>query len=334
MENPKRSPWITVLIIGVVLIFLCICALIIGGGAAYFFMQSGESIPGKFEINLGNKEEEQPVPTQPVVQEVNPTREEAQPTEEVEIKPTTAKPTPRKATAVKTPTKAAVLEEPAVEPPVEEPAEQADSSSSSAGTQERSKNRIFDDFSSDSMGWAIDKDEYVDLKIINGAYSIHNLTPDDMEWAYFPVDFRPYEIKFDVRGPSGNQDGTFGVMCQYIDKENYYYIEFDLSNNTYTIAELINDKIIALTKENSSGQYWYQAKTMKSPPTSTNNIAVSCYPDNITLFVNNTLVDQVDVTTPIKKDGKGAFFVYTYDFADENGYQVFFDNVEIFQPVQ
>jgi hypothetical protein len=327
MENTKRSPWITVLIIGVVLIFLCICALVIGGGAAYFFMQSGESIPGKFEINLGSEEEEQPVPTQPAIQNVMPTTA-------VETEPATAKPTPRKATAVKTPTEEVAQEEPAIEQPPEEAAEPPASDSATTGMQERSNNRILDDFSSDSMGWAIDKDDYVDLKIINGAYSIHNLTPDDMEWVYFPLDFRPYEIKFDVRGPSGNQDGTFGVMCQYIDKENYYYVEFDLSNNTYTIAELIDDEIIPLTKENSSGQYWYQAKSMKSPPTSTNSITVSCYPDNITLFVNNKLVDQVDVTTPIEQDGRGAFFVYTYDFADENGYQVFFDNVEIFQPVQ
>jgi hypothetical protein len=45
-------------------------------------------------------------------------------------------------------------------------------------------------------------------------------------------------------------------------------------------------------------------------------------------------VDEVSVSKPFDQPGEAAFFVYIFDFAGENGYKVFFDNVEVWQPVQ
>jgi hypothetical protein len=96
----------------------------------------------------------------------------------------------------------------------------------------------------------------------------------------------------------------------------------------------VDGEDIPLTEQISAGQYWQSASALKSPPTSINRIGVSCYLDFITLFINNQWVDEVSGGQPFDRPGKAAFFVYTFDFAGENGYKVFFDNMEVWQPVQ
>ena len=104
----------------------------------------------------------------------------------------------------------------------------------------------------------------------------HTKEKEYFVWAEFPVDFIPYEIAFDVKGPAGEQDGTFGVECHYLDDDNTYFIEFDLSTNKYTIFETKDGKDIPLTKSSYS-QTWLKATALKSPPTSVNHIKISCY---------------------------------------------------------
>jgi len=202
------------------------------------------------------------------------------------------------------------------------------------GNQSLDIQSFFDDFSSEALGWSVFDDGVTILKYEDQAYSFQITEPDYYDWAYIPADFVPYEIWFDVQGTSGAQDGTFGVFCQFQDVDNYYYVEFDLEDNSYLIGQFVNGEDIPLTPENSSGQYWQSASALKSPPTSVNRIGVSCYLDFITLFVNDERVDEVSVAQPFDQPGEAAFFVYTFDFADEDGYKVFFDNVEVWQPVQ
>ena len=90
------------------------------------------------------------------------------------------------------------------------------------GNQRLDDNSIFDDFSSDALGWPLFDDGKTILKYENQAYSFQIAEPDYIDWAYFPVDFIPYEIWFDVQGFPGQQDGTFGVFCQYQDVDNHY----------------------------------------------------------------------------------------------------------------
>ncbi len=225
------------------------------------------------------------------------------------------------------------LEEPAGELP-QEPAEPKSEEAVLSGKQERTASRIFDDFSSDSMDWfQSDSDDY-SILIENGAYNIHVKSEDNMAWTEFPVDFIPYEFSFDVRGPAGEQDGAFGVECNYLDDDNLYYVEFDLATNEYTMAAKKDGVLTPLTKKNSKGQYWWNATSLKSPATSVNHIAVSCYLDSIVLFVNDKLVDQVEIKDPLPEPGVATLYVYTYRSVEGDGYKVTFDNLEAYQPRQ
>jgi len=209
-----------------------------------------------------------------------------------------------------------------------------DSGPTLTGNQHLDEYSLYDDFSSEALMWPVFDDGKTILKYENEAYSFQIVEPDYIDWAYFPVDFIPYEIWFDVQGLPGQQDGTFGVFCQYQDVDNHYYVEFDLQTNSYIIAQYLNGEDIPLTKQNTVGQFWYETSAFKSSPELVNRIGVSCYLDSITLFINDQLVDQVDVNQPLEQTGEAAFFVYTFDFAGLEGYKVFFDNVETYQPVQ
>jgi hypothetical protein len=202
------------------------------------------------------------------------------------------------------------------------------------GDQRLDDHSLFDDFSSEALGWPVYADGVTIMKYENQAYSIQIAEPAVYDWAYFPVNFIPYEIWFDVQGLPGQQDGTFGVFCHFQDPENYYYVEFDLETNSYVIGQYVEDKYVPLTEQNAQGQYWQEASALKSPPTSVNRIGVSCYLNSITLFINDEWVNEVSVKQPFDQIGEAAFFVYAFDFAGPEGYKVFFDNVEIWQPVQ
>ena len=212
--------------------------------------------------------------------------------------------------------------------------ETTDSRPTLTGDQRLDEHSLYDDFSSEALGWPLFDDGKTILKYENGAYSFQIAEPEYIDWAYFPVDFIPYEIWFDVQGLPGQQDGTFGVFCQYQDVDNHYYAEFDLQSNSYIIAQYVEGEDIPLTQENTVGQFWYETDAFKPSPDETNRIGVSCYLDSITVFINDQLVDQVNVPQPFDDPGEAAFFVYAFSYAGQEGYKVFFDNVETWQPVQ
>lgn len=209
-----------------------------------------------------------------------------------------------------------------------------DSGLSLTGNQHVDEHSLYDDFSSEALGWPIYDDGITIIQYEDEAYSFQIAEPDYENWVYFPVDFIPYEIWFDVQGLDGPQDGTFGVFCQEQDDDNFYYIEFDLEINTYAIGQVLNGEDVPLTPENPDGLHLWETDAFESSPTSVNRIGIGCYLDSITLFINDQYVDEVSVAQPFDQPGEAAFFVYAFDFAGPEGYKVFFDNVETWQPVQ
>jgi len=209
-----------------------------------------------------------------------------------------------------------------------------DSAPTLTGSQYVDEYSLYDDFSSDALNWPVYDDGKTIMKYENETYSIQIAEAEYIDWAYIPVDFAPYEIWFDVQGAPGEQDGTFGVFCQYQDVDNHYYVEFSLQSNEYIIAQYLEGEDIPLTKQNTVGQFWYETDAFNSSPTAVNRIGVSCYLDSITVFINDQWVDGVDVPDPLDQPGEAAFFVYSYSYADADGYKIFIDNVDVYQPVQ
>jgi len=190
-----------------------------------------------------------------------------------------------------------------------------------------------DDFSSEALGWPLYDDGKTILKYENNSYSFQIKEPDLFDWAYFPIDFFPSEISFDVVSPQSLQDGTFGVFCNFQDEDNYTYVEVDLMLGEYTIGQYKDGESIPLTAENEKGQYWHPANSIK-PAAESNHFDIGCYPGRIYLLINNEIIDEVTIAQPFDKKGETAFMVYAFDFASTEGYKVFFDNVEAYETAQ
>jgi hypothetical protein len=297
MKIPEKLTW-KHLLLGVGILFVVfLCTLVVGGSAAYFLSDS----------NANDSDTMQPA-QKATVTKPQKTTPVVKPTL---VKTATITPTPeQQETATKNP---------------ENPQGKL------TGKQQLTENSMFEDFSSNSQGWKQSADENSVFKIEKGAYSIQVVKPGYLDKADIPVKFPPNEISFDVKGQAGDQPGRFGVYCNYLDAKNSYYVEFDLASNEYVISKIKDGDEIPLTKENSSGQYWLPASSLKSPPTSANHIAISCQRNTISLTINETLIDTVDIAKPLDKPGKAAFYLSTYPTTGENGYKVFFGNVKVSQ---
>lgn len=292
-----RKKWLLPVGVGCGVLALCLCLGLAGG---YFLLQR-QVVDIPFNSNDVIATMEIDIPTLPPVQvstlPPEPTKEPA----------TTFEPTP---TTEILPTETAATEA---------------SGSGLTGSQSISDTSLFDDFSSEALGWPIFDDGSTIMQYENDAYSIQIVPTQYIDWAYVPVEFSPNYIKFDVWGLPGEQNGTFGVFCQYQDSSNHYYAEFDLQDKKYILAEYYDGEDISFTGED----FWVDTSALLSSPESSNTIELTCTLDSMTLVINGQQVDQVDVTQQVPSPGEMAFFVYTYSFADENGYKVYFDNITV-----
>ena len=202
------------------------------------------------------------------------------------------------------------------------------------GQQSRNSYSLTDDFSSKEMGWPELDDGLKTLRYEDGAYRFQYRGKGSFDEVFWPVEFIPVEARFEVRAPKDSQDGTFGVLCQYQDRQNYYYVEIDLLTQQYVIAQVAGGEYIPLTTKNISNTYWQPATELKPDTGDTNQFGVTCYPETITFYINGVFVNEVKVQEPATYPGTGAFLVYTFDFAGDEGYTVWFDNVELWEPVQ
>lgn len=308
MAAKRKTPWLALLVGAGCVIVLCMGVLVVGGGAYFFYFQRSAA----------------PLVNEAVITVTVHT-----------AMPTAALPPLLEPTAVDTPTSPAPPLEP-TQTPTTEPAAVEPTSPGPAltGEQYRDDYSFFDDFSSEALGWPIYDDGLTILSYENESYKIRIQEPDYYDWAFIPVDFIPIEIWFDAQGSAKSQDGTFGVFCQFQDEDNYTYVEFDLDDNAYMIGQILEGESILLTEANSDDNDWQHTSALDSSPAAVNRIGVSCYLESITLFINDRMVDEVNITQPFDTPGEAAFFVYAFDSAAEAGYEISIDNVEAYQPVQ
>ena len=71
------------------------------------------------------------------------------------------------------------------------------------GEQVNDGTYLYDDFSSDALGWPVADDEKAIIQYENGQYSFQVLRADKFDWAYAPIDFLATDIWFDVQGLPG-----------------------------------------------------------------------------------------------------------------------------------
>ena len=178
----------------------------------------------------------------------------------------------------------------------------------------------------DALGWLEYDDGATIIKYEDQRYSFEITETDYLDWTYVPAPFFPSTIRFDVQAKPGPADGSFGVNCQYLDEDNHYYVEIDLSFQDAIFAMIKDGEFVPLTEADAEGQYWLPLSNLNSPPDSVNTIQVTCTQNTLSLWVNGQFEYEVQVSDPFTEPGEMALFLYTYEDA-ASGYKVYFDNV-------
>jgi hypothetical protein len=191
--------------------------------------------------------------------------------------------------------------------------------------------KIVDDFSSTIYGWdQSDTDiSTFDYDLTQGIYYIHVKKPSYISWSEVPVGFIPQEIEFDAINPANNTGGSFGVMCQMQNSTSYYIVEIDTEKMVFSISMAVEEAYIPLTDPE-----WLELTNIDPAIGRSNHYGVSCGLDHIRLFTNGNLIGEADFSdkTPFSTPGKMAIFVATWENVSPEGYQVYFDNVNVWMP--
>jgi hypothetical protein len=198
------------------------------------------------------------------------------------------------------------------------------------GNQVLTNDYFFDDFSSPALGWPEINDEFSNVGYENEAYFIQHKEKGEYEIVFLPVDFNPLTINFDAQSSGSYQHGTYGIMCQYLDAGNYYYLEINLETGIYEIVQVINNKALSLLDLENQSEFWAPLIALNPDPAAMNRISINCFNDGVSLFVNDEFVINVFSNQPFEHDGRAAFFVYTSLFAENEGFKIILDNVEAY----
>lgn len=189
------------------------------------------------------------------------------------------------------------------------------------------ENYIHDDFSSEDLDWGFSSDEISIHQREDEAYTILVTQPEYIAWTNVPADFYPTYAEFDAWVPGGGDGGSYGVLCHYQSDTDYYYIEIDISEWSYSIGHYLDGEYLPLLDPN-----WIETGAVNSGP-DVNHVLVTCETDLLALFINNQFVDQVSLPEPALP-GEMAIFGSTWDDMPAGGYKVYFDNFSAWKPIE
>jgi hypothetical protein len=296
----KKSNLPCLLIGGIVLIGL-ICLGILAAGA-FFFLSPSNTDRGVVEITVSTEVAVEPL----IATETTPSE---LPTEQPLELPTEGAPEPAPEIPLAT--------MPAQDGGQDEPFASAFS--------------IFDPFNDNQLGWEIDDSSELVTSVQGGAYSLYTREPSTYFWVYPPVDFNPVVISYDawVDPATSTQDfGTYGVLCNFEDNENFTYVEIDPSDGTVYFARFIDNQETSLRDQD-----WSESDNLTIGAGEINHILVECYPDSINLTLNGRPEALVEIDPPAP-GGLSGLLIGTWDTLDPNGYRVYFDNFYAYIPQQ
>lgn len=185
---------------------------------------------------------------------------------------------------------------------------------------------IVDDFETDVLGWADISDDISVHQYEEGAYTIFVKQPEYIAWTTVPVDFSPYYTDFEVWVPGGGEGGSYGVLCHFQNDWDYYYVEIDLWEQSYSIGRYLDDEYQPITSP-----AWPATSALKTG-SAVNSVYVACELERITLFINDQFVEQIDLPAPAVP-GEMAIFGSTWENMPAGGFKVYFDNFRAWRPV-
>lgn len=158
-----------------------------------------------------------------------------------------------------------------------------------------------DSFDNPRSGWGEDRRDWFERGYRDGEYFIELRTPNWFVWAHQNDRFADVRVEVNARLATGAPDGHFGVLCRYVDADNFYYFAIS-ADGYYAIFRRADGNMRILTGDGSG--------MLPSPAIKVgerNHIQAVCQKDNLSLYVNGEAVATVtDDTLPRGYVGLGA----------------------------
>lgn len=146
-----------------------------------------------------------------------------------------------------------------------------------------------DDFAKDTERWTIGEETASVVSIKDGVMDIEILESQYMGWSHlFNDTFDNVRVEVDVEPKPDDPTGAWGVVCNYVDSENFYYMSFG-SDGYYAIARYLNDKYLVLS--DPSGNYVESGSIEKGK--SSYHIAATCANGTLELNVDGQSIGSV-----------------------------------------
>lgn len=177
-----------------------------------------------------------------------------------------------------------------------------------------------DDFSNPDSGWPAQADTEKSASYSDGQYLLQAFTSNQDVWAHPGESFGDARIEVDAVKSGGTDDNSFGLVCRFVDDENFYF--FIISSDGYqTIGKYMGGNISYLSAEKM------QPSSAINLGTASNHIRADCVGSTLTLYVNNQQVSSV--TDNSFSTGDIGLIVGTFD---EPNVGILFDNLFVYPP--
>lgn len=179
-----------------------------------------------------------------------------------------------------------------------------------------------DDFSDPESGWTTRLDENLRAEYRGGSFHFFVNEPQMGLGSTPELDFTDMRVNVDAFKAGGPDDNQFGVICRYVDENNFYALLIS-SDGYFGITRVKDGEAQLLGRD--------QMEISKAIHTGGlgNHVQAECVGDRLTLWANGTLLDEVHDDAFTR--GDVGLWVGTFD---EAGADVLFDDFIVRKPTE
>lgn len=177
-----------------------------------------------------------------------------------------------------------------------------------------------DDFSNENSGWGEWEEESALVRYESGGLRILVKEPQYDYWSVAGRQFGDVQIEVDATLTGGSSDNDFGLICRYLDQENFYMLVIS-SDGYYGIAKMKEGQYSMIGSEQ------LQYSTAIAQGNSTNRLRGDCIGQTLILYANGQKL--MEVTDGDFIDGDVGLLAGAYDSVEVD---ILFDNFVVKKP--
>ena len=155
-----------------------------------------------------------------------------------------------------------------------------------------------DDFDNSRSGWGADGRERFERGYAEGRYFFDVYEPHWFAWAHPGQQYDDVSVEVDVYLASGSPDSHFGVLCRHVDLGSFYYFAIS-ADGSYAIFRREGGGDLEILTAGGRGMVLSSAVRTGGE---TNHIRAVCEGNELSLYVNDELVDTVTDDTNTRGD--------------------------------